>query len=179
MLKPSWMVLAFHSPPPLRPGFFHHARRLANHDTDTTSGYPSPSTSTGRSLKLSMYCEANSISRNRCGVHEGASYQNSPEMTSRRVSRFTSATAAVSLAPPSMARAWNGTSAGLGASADGTRSDTKATKITKITTYFVVFVIFVAFVSERSRRPSRSLMAQAYDETPAAREPRSRVTRSR
>src|SRR5688500_16014189 len=50
--------------------------------------------------------------RNACLVHDGASYQFAPEGMSRRPSRLTSRTAAVSVAPGSIAWIRNGTSGG-------------------------------------------------------------------
>src|SRR3989442_11203024 len=62
-----------------------------------------------------MYCCVKFNSRNVCFVHEGASYQFSPETISSRPSRLMSATAAVSLAPGSMRWMANVTSGGRGA----------------------------------------------------------------
>src|SRR4051794_17710812 len=132
MLKPAWISASCHRSVPIRadprpctdprpcpgpwagPGFRHHAMRFANQATETTSGRPSPSTSTVMSLKSSMYCCVKFSSRNRCLVHDGASYQFSPETMSRRPSRLMSATAAVSLAPGSIMWTRNGMSGGRG-----------------------------------------------------------------
>src|SRR5689334_22998651 len=57
------------------PGFSHQLNWWLNNEQLTTSTWPSPLTSSGKSLKLSTKLFVKGRSRNRCWVHSGASYQ--------------------------------------------------------------------------------------------------------
>src|SRR6185312_1005727 len=87
---------------PLRPGLCHQRSDLRNQEQLTISTCPSPSTSSGRSLKLSTYPFEYGRLRNSCFFQFGASYQFSPDTISSLPSPFTSASAQVSLAPISI-----------------------------------------------------------------------------
>src|SRR5450631_2869186 len=97
MGKPSSMECSIQAP--CGPGFLHQRRDFRNQEQLTMSMRPSPSTSMGRSLKLSTYPFVYGSSRNLWGVQLGPAYQYSPETMSSLPSPLTSATAAVSLAP--------------------------------------------------------------------------------